>query len=176
MRVFKSNFDDEVNKRYDKWQKDIKRLLTCNDEEEATDILNDVILTIYERLKGDNCIEMKNVDGYVYTACRFSKASKSSSYQRKREMNHSFCQLDEAIEIPIYEEDDKPTFCFADIQKCLDESDFCWSEKEIFLRKNLEGKTKRQMANEIGCSRGRLSYRYGKVRDYLKDKLKTKFE
>ena len=81
-------FTEEVNKKYDKWVSDIKRLVTNGNTEEATDILNDVLLTIYERLKGNTEIEMKNIDGYIFTASKFSKISKSSAYQRKREQNH----------------------------------------------------------------------------------------
>lgn len=172
MKIDRKAFDEAVSKTYDKWQNDIIRLITGGDWEEATDILNDVIMTIYDRLEeGD--IEVKNLNGYIYLAARYSKTSKTSPYQRKRNMDKVNCPVNEAIFIP--DEDDElldDELCFADIQECLEESPFSWSEKEIFLRTNLEGKSKQKMADEIGVTRGRISYRYGKVREYLKDNLK----
>lgn len=170
MKINREQFDEAVKKTYDKWQRDIIRLIT-GDWEEATDILNDVIMSIYDRLE-EGEIEVKNLSGYIYLAARYSKISKTSPYQRKRDMDKVNCPVDEAFCVLDEDDEEIDELCFADIQECLEESPFSWSEKEIFLRKNLEGKSKQKMADEIGVTRGRISYRYAKVREYLKDNLK----
>lgn len=173
MKINREQFDEAISTTYNKWLKDITRLVTLGDSDEAGDILNDVILSVYDRLnEGD--IEVKNLNGYIYVSARLSKISKSSPYQRKRDMDKEICPVDEAFCVldEDEEEDDDMELCFADIQECLEESPFSWSEKEIFLRTSLEGKSKQKMADEIGVTRGRICYRYGKVKEYLKENLK----
>lgn len=173
MKLTKEQLDKEIVRHYEKWKKDILRLLT-SDEEEAVDILNDIIITLYNRIEKEGFLEVKNLDGYIHIATRYSKTSKTSAYQRKRAMNREYCSLGEAINLPDKEENSKEIHCFAEVKDCLEESSFSWWEKEIFLRKNLEGKSKSQMADEIGITEGQFNYLYEKVKKYLKNNLKLK--
>ena len=171
MIITRDILDENVTTHYDRWVGDICRLVTEGNREVAVDILNDLLTTLYERIS-QNPIEIKNLDGYLYRAARYSYTSSNSSYQRKRDMYKTFVCVNEAIGIPLDETTDEDGLCFADIRQMLDESPFSWSESEIFLRKNLEGKTKAQMARELGVTRAKLNYRYNMVRNYLRDTIK----
>lgn len=173
MILTKELLDENIRKKYNKWKRDILRLLT-SDEEEATDILNDLIVTLYNRIDEVGFIEVKNLDGYIHIATRYSKTSKTSAYQRLRGQNREYTSLGEALNLPDTRDTYEEIHCFAEVKDCLDESDFSWWEKEIFLRKNLEGKSKSQMADEIGITEGQFNYLYEKVKKYLKNNLKLK--
>lgn len=94
MLITKEAFDHEVETNYEKWLKDCQRLI-YPDRETAMDLLNDVIAYTYDRILKPNGVpfECDNVDGYIYQACRLSKSSTTSPYQRKRGM--------QVIKIPI---------------------------------------------------------------------------
>lgn len=171
MILNKEILDVEVNTNYNKWIDDTCRLLTNEDKDTATDIINDILLSLYERLKSSD-LNINNVSGYIFTSAKFCVISKSSKYQRTREKNRLFIPLDYATDVTDDEDENEENYCFADIQDALNESPFTWSEKEIYLRKNLECKSTTKMAKDIGVSRGRIAYRYGKVRNFLKKYFK----
>lgn len=173
MKLTKEQLDKEIVRHYEKWKKDILRLLT-SDEEEAVDILNDIIITLYNRIEKEGFLEVKNLPGYIHIATRYSKISKTSAYQRLRGTNREYTSLGEVLNLPDTQDTYEEIHCFAEVKDCLDESDFSWWEKEIFLRKNLEGKSKSQMADEIGITEGQFNYLYEKVKKYLKNNLKLK--
>lgn len=168
MKVTKEIFDSIISDNYNRWLDDICRLLTNEDKDTTSDILNDIILSIYNRLP----MEIKNISGYIFTSAKFCVISKSSKYQRTREKNRLFIPLDYATDVADDEDEDEENYCFADIQDALNDSPFTWSEKEIYLRKNLECKSTTKMAKDIGVSRGRIAYRYAKVRNFLKKYFK----
>lgn len=99
MTIDKKMFDNEVATKYEKWLKDCQRLI-APDRETAMDILNDVILYTYNRIyKHNGKFECDNVDGYIYQACRMSKCSTTSPYQRKRWLHCITVPIDDLITV-----------------------------------------------------------------------------
>lgn len=176
MKINKQILNEIIEANYSKWLSDIKRLITA-DTETANDILNDILLSIYNRIDKESEIEVSNLDGYIYRSARFCKTSTSSKYQRLRAMDKNFVPIDnelynltEDIEDDISEND----CCYADVVEALNNSGFDWYTKELYLRKNLEGKTTSKMASDLKISRGRVAYRCKKINNYLKNILKNK--
>lgn len=92
MIVDKQTFDQLITERYNKWVYSCTRLVT-HDEDEAHEIVNDFIEYTYKRLTEKGIIEVKNVNGYVYSGCKLSYISPSSPFQRKRQMQYQWLPL-----------------------------------------------------------------------------------
>lgn len=98
MNIDKTTFDRTVSEKYEKWLKDCLRLISP-DWETSVDILNDAITYTYERIIKNGSFECENIDGYIYQACRMSKCSNTSPYQRKRWMHCIQIPIDDLISL-----------------------------------------------------------------------------
>ena len=152
-----------INEKYDLW---VSKLHGYIPEEDITDVLNSVLLSLLQR--GMTSEEFDCIDCYVLNACKIAYYSKTSPYNRELRRFTIRAEIDELAEMP----EDEPEPSFPNVMKLIEESPFCWWEKELFKRKVLEDKTLEEMAAECNISTGKVWYSYNKVRKYLQNKLK----
>lgn len=157
--------NDFIEHHYDQWAKYLKKYIP---ETEVCDVINDVLVSIYDR--NFDLMKLDRPDLYVIKACRRAWFSRQSNYSRRRGRNYPTSPLEDYSEVLIVEEEDD-TKTAEEIIYIIDHSPFCWWEKELFKRKALEGKTLDEMALECNLSKGQVWYSYNKVRMWLQKNL-----
>lgn len=132
-------------------------------EQEAQEVLHEVILQVLENPP------QKLTNEYIIRACFDSYYSKTSPYARKklREVLVDYKDIDAIEEI---EEDNLPI----DICKYIDEVEgLSWWEKECVKRKNLEGKTFRELSIEYNIPGYTIQYSYKKAIKKIREKYES---
>lgn len=158
--------DVYINTNYGAW---VRRLKAYIPQDYITDVLNSVLLSLLEREYP--LTSLVHPDIYVINACKMAWYSKESAYSRQLKRHVHTIPLDEAPELMDEEpEEDEENNC-VEIIHIIDESPFCWWEKELFKRKVLEDKTLKEMSADCNLTVGQVWYSYNKVRKYLQKKL-----
>lgn len=155
-----------IEEKYDIWLSKISKFIP---KEDAREVLNIVLLSLIERnfsFDGYIC-----PDCYIINACKIQYWSKNSTYNRQMGNQVNKVEIDEEV-IKIDDPEPDP-YMEIDIWKEIDNSPFCWWEKEMFKRKILEGKTLKEMSEECNLTQGQIWYSYNKIRKYLKKSIKS---
>lgn len=166
--------NEAVEANYKKWLQKISGIVP---QDEAGDVLNSVILSMFERnIEPDNDIDC--LECYIVSSCKIAYRSPNSPYNRQLGRHITTINFDDAISTGTMNEeitdDEDDKFKNIDIIKLIQESPFSWYEKELFKRRLLEndGKTLKEMAKECNLSPSQVWYTHRKVKNYLKEKIK----
>ena len=164
---------EAVEANYNKWLSKISCIVPAD---EAGDVLNSVLLSMYERgIEPDEDIDC--LECYIVSACKMAYRSPNSPYNRQLERHIRHIPFEEVAGAEVEEVDDEDDeLKNIDIIDLIHSSPFSWYEKELFTRRLLEndGKTLKEMAAECNLTPSQVWYTHRKLKSYLKEKIKEK--
>lgn len=167
--------DELVKTHYNTWIENAKKFIS---EDDVYDVVDGIVLSLYERPQFT--ISEADIDKYINGAAKISYWSSNSPYNRELENHIQYTELDDAQNVSfqpeIVEDDDDLIRAHNLVEYINGLKDISWWEKQCFLRKVLEDKTFREMADELNCTIGQVFYSYRKVKNYLAKKLENYYE
>lgn len=154
-----------TEKEYNDILKDILKYIP---EQEAQEVLQEVLLQIYET-GGE---ERKLNPEYIRNACYRSFYSKTSPYARKKLREKLTGELIEAVEDEEYEDELPENIC-----KYIDSTDgLSWWEKEALKSKYLEGKSYKELSVEYNIPIHTVQYSVGKAIRKIRQRYESETE
>lgn len=150
-----------TDERYDKLLTEVSRYVP---DDECAEVLHEVLCQMLE--KDTKCDDYAS---YIVRAAYRSYNSTTSPYARKHAHNVTEVELS-GREFDIADEEDE--LACVDILKLIEECDgVSWYEKEVLKRKQIEGKTFKQLAEEYNLTKDQVIYSYYKAARKIGEKF-----
>ena len=178
----RAQVDKLVSANYNGWLK--YSIKIKNHKDDPQDILNETLLTIYERT--DEHLEriLPYFEGEVKTILRLNTQSKTSGYQNKyNKIANNIQELSKIdidyLQVPEPEINNYESVTYDEIEKFLVDNTAvynadAWYTIEVFMMKHKQGLTYDKMSEKTGICKSNLRKAYARIRKIIKEEFKLK--